>query len=150
MYPNAYRHSYCRDQRGFLLPLALFILVVMGALALTISRTSVQTQTSSIQELLTAQTLYAAESGAQRGMQRLFLNAAILRADVDGRCASWSQTYTFTAEGLKACSAQVSCAFVNDASNLRSFYTVTSVGRCGPGEYRAERTVQVGSFMELQ
>lgn len=148
MFPKSSRVNNSTHQQGFLLPLALFILVVMGVLALTISRTSIQTQTSSIQEFTNIQAFYAAESGAQRGMQHLFLNAALLRADVDGRCAGWSQSYNFTAAGLRACTAQVSCAFTTDAGNIRSFYTLTSVGVCGTDQYRAERSIQVGSFME--
>lgn len=148
MFPKSESMKIVKQQQGFLLPLALFILVVMGVLALTISRTSIQTQTSSIQEFTNIQAFYAAESGAQRGMQHLFLNAAILRADVDGRCAGWNQAVSFTAAGLRACTAQVSCTFTTDAGNIRSFYTLTSVGICGTEQYRAERTIQVGSFME--
>jgi MSHA biogenesis protein MshP len=147
MFPNAVHKKLFRRQQGFLIPLALFILVVMGVLALTISRTSMQTQTSAIQEFTNIQTFYAAESGAQRGMQRLFFNSNIRRIDVDGRCAGWSQTFNFTSDGLKACRAQVNCTFVVDAANIRSFYTITSVGSCGVDQYRAERTIQVGSYM---
>lgn len=150
MCPNHCRFHLNQNQRGFLLPLALFIIVVMGVLALTISRTSIQTQTSTVQELYNAQAFYAAESGAQRGMQRLFLNATITRTSVDGRCTDWSQTFTFSNPGLKVCTAQVGCTLVADATNIRSFYTITSVGSCGANEYRAVRTIQVGSFMELE
>lgn len=150
MFPKLIHTKAIHSQQGFLLPLALFIVVVMGVLALTISRTSIQTQTSSIQEFTNIQAFYAAESGAQRGMQHLFLNTAILRSDVDGRCTGLNQSYNFTAAGLKACTAQVRCNFVIDAGNLRSFYNLTSVGSCGKDQYRAERTVQVGSFMEQQ
>lgn len=150
MFPSPARKIMYQSQRGFLIPLALFILVVMGLLALTISRTSMQTQTSAVQEMMSVQAFYAAESGAQRGMQRLFFNASISRTDVNGRCANWNQTYNFTSNGLKACSAQVSCSFTNDAGNIRSFYTITSVGRCGVDQYRAERTIRVGSFMEQE
>lgn len=152
MCPDKNHISTYQSQRGFLLPLALFILVVMGVLALTISRTSTQTQTSSIQELTNIQAFYAAESGAQRGMQRLFLDTTtplITRTAVNARCANWSQTFT-NINGLNACSAQVSCLFTIDNDDIRSFYTVTSVGRCGPNQYRAERTIEVGSTMEAQ
>jgi len=150
MFPNPAPKKIFRKQQGFLIPLALFILVVMGALALTISRTSTQTQASAIQEFTSVQAFYAAESGAQRGMQRLFLNANIKRPDVDGRCTGWNQTFNFTADGLKACNAQVNCTFVVDGANTRSFYTITSLGSCGADQYRAERTIQVGSFMEQE
>jgi MSHA biogenesis protein MshP len=55
MFPNIISNKTLHKQRGFLLPLALFILVVMGVLALTISRTSIQTQTSGIQEMMNVQ-----------------------------------------------------------------------------------------------
>lgn len=109
-----------------------------------------QTQTSAIQEFTSIQAFFAAESGAQRGMQRLFFNANIKRADVDGRCTGWNQTFNFASDGLKACTAQVNCSFVADTTNTRSFYTITSVGSCGADLYRAERTIQVGSFMEQE
>ena len=150
MFPKHMREKQFRQQRGFLIPLALFILVGMGVLALTISRTSMQTQSSAIQEFTNIQAFYAAESGAQRGMQRLFFNANVTRSDVDGRCTGWNQTYNFTNDGLGACDARVNCTFVIDAPNIRSFYTITSVGSCGAHQYRAERTIQVGSFMEQE
>jgi len=150
MFPNTAPQKIFRSQQGFLIPLALFILVVMGVLALTISRTSMQTSASAIQEFTNIQAFYAAETGAQRGMQRLFFNSNMRRIDVDARCAGWSQIYNFTSDGLKACNAQVNCAFVIDAGNIRSFYTITSAGSCGTDQYRAVRTIQVGSFMEQE
>lgn len=151
MFPNKKSIQQLKWQQGFLLPLALFILVVMGVLALTIARTSIQTQTASVAEVLNLQSFYAAESGAQRAMQHLFFDSAavITRANVNTRCSDWSQNYAFTSmPGLQACSAQVNCIFTVDTDDLRSFYTITSVGSCGTGQYRAERTIQAGAFME--
>jgi len=154
MFPNSKNKSTPLKQHGFLLPLALFILVVMGVLALTISRTSIQTQTSSIQEFMNVQAFYAAESGAQRGMNHLFdPNSTPTRANVDSQCNGLNQTYTFTANGLKTCTAEVACTFTTDADapdDIRSFYTITSKGSCGVDQYRAERTIEVGSYMEEQ
>jgi MSHA biogenesis protein MshP len=148
MFPNIISNKTLHKQRGFLLPLALFILVVMGVLALTISRTSIQTQTSGIQEMMNVQAFYAAESGAQRGMQQLFSPGSIpTRDDVDSKCNGWSQTYSFTANGLKACTAEVDCVLTKDANDIRSFYTIASIGRCGKDNFRAERTIEVGAHM---
>lgn len=148
MCPDNCHHLKDQYQRGFLLPLALFILVVMSLLALTISRTATQTSASSIQEFTNVQAFYAAESGAQRGMQNLYLIPYINRATVNGKCSGWSQTYTFTSNGLNGCTALVSCTFTVDAANVRSFYTIASRGSCGSDIYRAERVVEVGSFLE--
>ena len=155
-----------REQRGFLLPLAIFIIVVMGALALTISRTSMQTQTSSIQELINVQAFYAAESGAQRGMQALFL-ANANRQTTDNTCTNLAINHNFAGvNGLQACVAQVACQCLyrngsacnasNGANYLAaaavgvtaSTYTLTSTATCGTGEYSSVRTIQVGAFLE--
>lgn len=149
MFPNPAYTTMPRQQQGFLIPLALFILVVMGVLALTISRTSIQTQSSSIQEFTNIQAFYAAESGAQRGMKHLFFDARPpTKTSADIQCSSLNVTYNFTDDGLKACNAWVKCSKGGDA--IRSFYTIKSIGSCGTDQYRAERTIEVGSFMEQE
>lgn len=166
MYLKKNNFNGARYQRGFLLPLALFILVVMGTLALTISRTSTQTQNSSIQEFTNIQAFYAAESGAQRGMQALFLNNSP-RQVTDASCTNMSLTPNFTGiNGLNICTAQVTCRCRyqnNTACNAaassnyleaasvgvsKSFYTVTSRGSCGDQNFRAVRTIEVSAFID--
>ena len=167
MYPSQLLTCRLNTQSGFLLPLALFIVVAMGVLALAISRTATQAQSSSVMELLNVQAFYAAESGAQRAMQTLFFPDASSRQAVDGRCASLIVIHSFTGiNGLNLCSAQVSCScrYANNTvcapatlSNYsptaaldltKSFYTVTSIGSCGQNEYRALRTIEAGAFLE--
>ena len=173
MCPNQFPVSSCRDQRGFLLPLALFILVVMGVLALTISRTATQTNTSTIQEFTNVQAFYAAESGAQRGMQALFLATATRQA-TDTACANMATNTTAnqnfsSVNGLQICTATVTCTCVyqnNSACDTgvaanygptstvgvtKSFYTIRSVGTCGPADhFRAVRTIEVGAYREQE
>lgn len=158
-------------QNGFLLPLALFILVVMGALALTISRTATQTNTSTIQEFTNLQAFYAAESGVQRGMQSLFLSTAN-RQVTDQACAGMgvdavvNQNFS-NVDGLQMCSVAVTCtcryqdgsvcAHGTAANYLstspvgvtKSFYTVRSQGTCGPNDhYRSVRIIEAGAYRE--
>ena len=112
-----------KNQKGFLLPLAVFIIVVMGVFALVLSRNTIQSNTSATQEFITTQAFYAADSGAQRGMQKLFFSDANKRQDVDQRCSDISKTSSgtplvlnFSAStandipGLNGCSISVSCA----------------------------------------
>ena len=159
-----------KQQQGFLLPLAIFIVVVMGVFALVLSRNTIQATTSSVQEAISTQTFYAAESGAQRGMQVLFLDKtqALTRQAVDGRCAALNATYTYTVPGLNNCSAVVACTcrYQNaaacapataanytaaaPANNLTSFYNITSTATCGSGILRAERTIETGSFLKQE
>lgn len=166
MFPNIISNKTLQKQRGFLLPLALFILVVMGVLALTISRTSIQTQTSSIQEMMNVQAFYAAESGAQRGMQQLF--SGNTRQATDQACADMAINHNFAGvNGLTMCVVRVSCicryqdgttcahgtaanySLTSPAGKARSFYALTSEGTCGPDDhYRAVRVVEVGAHQE--
>lgn len=153
-----------KRQAGFLIPLAAFLVVAMSILAATIVRTSSQATIASAQELISTQTFYAAESGAQAAMSRLFV-ANSNRTSVDNICAGINNTIDFEAQavpGLGNCSAAVTCdcryqnnsacdASVADNYNgvnglFYSFYTVTSVGRCGSASVTSNRTVQVSAF----
>lgn len=137
-----------RRQQGYLMPLAAFILVVMGLMAATLARTTAQTGISVTQEAVTLQTFYAAESGAQRGMNQLFYDTAnpLTRAAADGRCTGMNITNNLTATGLGNCSVTTTCA-LNTAINA-SFYTVTAAASCGSGELTSARTIQVSAFLE--
>lgn len=164
------RNRMPRRQQGFLLPLAIFIVVVMGVFALVLSRNTIQATTSSVQEAISTQTFYAAESGAQRGMQILFFDEtlALTRQAVDARCVGLNATITYTVPGLNNCSAVVACncryqnaaacapatatnyTATAAATNLTSFYTITSRATCGSGTLRAERTIEAGSFLKQE
>ncbi len=168
MFPKHRSLQLFPQQRGFLLPLALFIIVVMGLLALTISRTATQSQTSVVQELMNLQSFYTAESGAQRGMKVLFFDVSGRKA-ADAECLNMNLAWGYSgADGLSACRVTVIChchyqngnvcvpsdhanyLLTAPAGTLKSFYTVTSRGECGEGQYRAERTIEVGAFMEQE
>lgn len=167
MYLNRCGLHTAKRQQGFLIPLALFIVVVIGSLALVIARTSTQTNTASVQELLSVQTFYAAESGTQRGMQILYFPNASVRQDVDTRCAAMNQTFNFSGiVGLEHCTAQIACTcrynnnspcapataanYSSTTSVPTSFYTVTTLATCGQGRYSADRTIQAGAFLEQE
>lgn len=157
-----------RAQQGFLMPLAIFIIVMMGLFALAISRNSIQSSTSVTLELVSAQALYAAESGTQRGMQTLFFPNASSRQLVDTNCVGLNTTHSFNVNGLKNCSAIVTCTCrFQDNSNCSpidsanysstalpakaiSYYTVTSEATCGSGNLRAVRTIDAGAFLQQE
>jgi MSHA biogenesis protein MshP len=160
-----------KKQQGFLLPLAIFIVVVMGIFALVLSRNTIQAGTSSIQDAISTQAFYAAESGAQRGMQVLFFPTAPAnntRRQVDQRCVALNVTFTDTVPGLKNCSTIVTCTcrFLDESNcafttltdytaaapsnRLSSFYRITSAATCGTGNIRAVRTIEAGSFLKQE
>lgn len=150
-------HRPKSQQRGFLIPLAIFIVVVMGLLALALARTTTQTGLATAQELISLQAFYAAESGAQKGMNKLFPPGfdsdpdVAVRAGVNGRCTSgFTETLNFSGvQGLSACSTEISCECMScNPADATSFYTITSVGSCGTGVISAVRTIKVGSFLD--
>jgi len=63
-YKKYYRLS---KQQGFLLPVALFIIVVIGGLALMVSKKVSESTATYIISGVSTQAFYAAESGAQAG-----------------------------------------------------------------------------------
>lgn len=133
-----------RRQQGFLMPLALFILVGMAALALAMSRISSNTFVGVTQESISVQAFYAADSGAAYAMHRLLFNAAS-SVDVDGRCNALNGgTLNLNAPGLQNCSAALTCAKAGSL-NGDEVYTLRSAARCGSGTLTAERVVEVGA-----
>ncbi|HWV15957.1 MAG TPA: MSHA biogenesis protein MshP [Cellvibrio sp.] len=155
-------------QQGFLLPLAVFILIIMGAFALVLSRNTIQSNSSATLEMMTVQAFYAAESGSYRGMQTLFFPASGSRNGIDTRCAAMNVTHNFSVTGLKNCSAVVTCSCLYadnttcDASTaanysssaatlkLTSFYKLSSLATCGVGNLRSVRTVDAGAMMKQE
>ena len=138
-----------QQQSGYLMPLAAFILVVMGLMAVALSRNTTQTGIATTQEAITLQAFYAAESGAQLGMNRLFYNtgATLTQAIVDSACDSLNISQNLSAAAnFGNCSHSVTCS--RSATGITHFYTVTSVGQCGSGEITSTRTVEVSAFME--
>lgn len=140
--------SISKREQGFMIPLALFILVGMLALALAASRLTGQSSTSATLELMSTHAFYAAESGGQYGMHQLFFNV-VDQADATSRCTGLATTLNFSgtaASGLQSCQTTVSCASHTTAGT--SFYTVTSAASCGSGSLSAQRTIQISAFME--
>lgn len=145
MFPD--RFAPAKKQGGFLIPLAAIIVVGLAVLALSISRISSQTGTAAIQEGVSVQAFYAAESGAQIAMNQLFFNAAD-RGDVDNNCANLPANINYTVPGLDTCSATLECSRNIDTGDTTSFYVITSAASCGSGNLVAERIIQVSAYMQ--
>ena len=138
-------------QRGFLMPLAIFILVAMSFFAITISRVTGQSGIATTQEAISSATFHAAESGAQYSMSQLFFDSgsAISRASVDGNCTAVNgDIIAFSVNGLNGCSATINCTRTIDAANTTSFYRIQSQANCGSGAISAQRTVEISAYMK--
>lgn len=135
---NAMRH-----QRGFLIPLALIIIVGIGSLAVAVSKLVGRTGASSTQEGLSVQAFYAANSGAQYAMNQLFFSVST-RAAADASCTAVNNsTLSYAATGLSHCTADINCTHTVDADDSVSFYRIQSQGDCSVSQLVALRTVIV-------
>lgn len=136
--------KYIRQQRGFLLPLAMFIMVGMAALALAMSRISSNTFVGVTQESISVQAFYAADSGASYAMHRLLYNAATA-TELDSRCSAINGSMLdFNAPGLQSCSAAFTCIKAG-STNGKEIFTLRSSAHCGSGSLIAERVVEAGA-----
>jgi MSHA biogenesis protein MshP len=146
--------NYCRlpthwkKQQGFLIPLAMFIVVVLGLLATTISKLAGSAQNLALREDISTQALFAAESAANLALYNLFLSAST-RAQTTTNCTAINgSSRSFTATGLNGCSVSWSCAVTTDTGNTQSFYRITSAVSCGSGNLSAQRTLVVSAKMQ--
>lgn len=157
-----YKTLTIKNQSGFLMPVALFIIVVLGAMAILVSKKVSESHASYVMSGLSTQAFYAAESGAQAGLNALyFLDND--RQQVDGRCAAMAIAETLSVEGLNNCRITVSCTChyengnrcdaINSANYLgltdvsNSFYTITARAECGVAPVLSHHRIEVGASL---
>ena len=119
-------------QRGFGLPATIFIIVILAMIILAMSDLNQASSRAFSQDYQSQRAFYAAESGAQIAMNRIFLGG--------GSCGA--SPISFSSAGLIDCSAVLSCAPPVIVSSV-TYYTVTSTGTCGTGDDTAQRRIQV-------
>jgi hypothetical protein len=147
------RFSSVHRQSGFLLPLALFMIIAAGGLALLMSRQATQVSTLRVLDIAARNSLYTAETGAQLAANRVLFPSSA-RQQSDARCQSLAIDQHFLLEGLSQCRIRVACtcryennqlcvstniANYNGAAGIDdSFYQIDSTATCGSGVYRGQ------------
>lgn len=134
-----------RSNSGFLIPLAAIIVLGLAVLALALSKLTTQSASSAVNEALSVQAFYAAESGAHYGLNQIFFPDPE-RSLVDANCNALSTTVGFFVPGLSNCEAVINCNLSFDSTNTTSYYNVTSAAQCGGGEFVTQRIVSVSAF----
>ncbi len=134
------------------MPVAIFIILILGGLAITLARFSGQSDSAVIQEAISVAAFNAAESGGQYAMNRLFYSttASPTRALVDANCISINGVnLDLTTAGLGGCSADLTCsASANLPTNTISYYNITSRGQCGTSPINAQRVIELASSLQ--
>ena len=149
-FPFSRQPPYSR-QRGFSIPAALFVLVVVAMLAAAMQKILSQGEQDVAREVLSMRALMAAESGIERGLnQVLEINPASCTGNLSNPPTSLTpliSTWVLSTAGMNSCEVNVICGVAqHDADNdglLENYYTLRSSGQCGPPADRAFRLVEV-------
>lgn len=130
-------------QRGIGVPAALFVITLLAILAVAINALVEQNAESYQEEISLTRAFYAAESGAGFALNSLFPPEEFPLYNTTAECAAGPREYSFTVEGLNACSASVTCSTDATVSGV-VYYTIQSEGTCD----EVSRTVQVRTSKE--
>lgn len=126
------------------MPLAIFILVALSALALSLQRGSSQAPLTVSQEIISQQTMLAAQSGAEYSLSYLFYTANPDGGLISDRCSELdSQTLSLNYINFNNCVVIVSC--VEYTSDQDYFFNIESQASCGSYPFDAQRTIKVGA-----
>jgi MSHA biogenesis protein MshP len=120
-------------QRGIGLIAAIFLIVVVAALAVGVASLVRSNSNSFARDVLAYRAFLAADSGAQLGLNRVFAPV--------GTPSCSNRVYTFTQTGLEGCRAIVTCSALSVGGQQR--YDVESHGRCTTATDVAERRIDV-------
>ncbi len=126
-----------RRQQGSMLILGIFVLTVMFALAAALINISRRGHDAINQEVLGARALFAAGSGADAALARLFPAAG-----GSGTCAP-SDTWPVPANAVSIRECQVTRTCKSFTFNNEIQYRVTSRAVCRAGSIRVSRGVEV-------
>jgi MSHA biogenesis protein MshP len=112
-------------QPGFALIPALFLIVVLGALAVVAVRFGTGQQQTVTMSLLQARALSAAQTGIEWGAYQ-----ALALGGIGGSCVA-STTLTLTEAALKGFSVIVTCTDVTPPGATNKYYVLNSVATAG-------------------
>lgn len=133
------RSPAMRGQKGSALVMALFIVVVLGSLAVLGLKNIERSSDALMHEVVGTRADMAARSGAQLDISALY------QTEDSGSCQqSETQEYRFTGDGLNACWAEVSCTVLGQNKTEQTIYRLESEGYCRVGEQTVKRVIEVG------
>lgn len=133
------QHRGQRKQRGSMLVIALFIIIVLAILGLAMLRMLAASADSVVSEVYGQRALNAARSGVEQAVSGAFpLSGA-------SNCpANYNFTFTNT-PGLGNCSYTSACdvVSVDDSGDVYQYFRITAQGSCIAGDTVVSRNVSV-------
>ncbi|KXF80032.1 MSHA biogenesis protein MshP [Enterovibrio coralii] len=140
------RHNLRHSQRGSMLIVAVFALTAMAALGTVLMQINWSQKDTTTREVLGARAWFAASSGTEYAMTKLFplatipanvVSEATLAQQACSAIPDVGETIDFSASGLTGCTVTVSCDIV--AGTVEQ-YLITSKGQCGSAQFSVTRT----------
>lgn len=136
-----------KQQAGFLVPFALFIVVGAATLAVAMSQMAAGSRSSAVLAAFSAQALYAADAGVQMSMHELYYTNADL-ASVNAACVALDgSTLNLTGQGIAGCAVTVSCDVTLSSDGDVSLYSIVSQSQCGSGDFETGRRIRAEAYM---
>lgn len=140
MYP---KRSVSRgSQKGVGLPATVFLIVIVALIVLALGELNTKSNLGFGQDFYSVKAFYAAESGAQLALNKVFVgqqacSAGIVSIDFDT---------TTNKTGLESCNVSVACT--QSTVDAIDYYTFTSAAVCGSGYEQAQRSIEVRARSE--
>ncbi|TQQ68094.1 MSHA biogenesis protein MshP [Vibrio cholerae] len=127
-----------RKQQGNALILVVFIIVVVGFVALVANRNQARSSQQLVSMLLGTRAEMAARSALNIELSRFYQTTT-------GSChTSTLQNIDFVGEGLGQCVASVTCQSLGVLDNGQEVYQLSAIGRCQVGDWSLQRVIEVG------
>lgn len=127
-------------QRGSALVVAVFIIIVMLALVLSLSRLLISSSESVVYEVQGTRALFAAQSGLELSLTKLFPIDLLEVAE----CLETRNVDFKDVNGLNGCAGTINCgSYTTSEPNPTVLYRLTSTASCEAGGFVASRTVQI-------
>ncbi|EHZ6901883.1 MSHA biogenesis protein MshP [Vibrio cholerae] len=127
-----------RKQQGNALILVVFIIVVVGFVALVANRNQARSSQQLVSMVLGTRAEMAARSALNIELSRFYQTTT-------GSChTSTLQNIDFVGEGLRQCVASVTCQSLGALDNGQEVYQLSAIGRCQVGDWSLQRIIEVG------
>ncbi|WP_260681491.1 type II secretory pathway protein [Aliiglaciecola sp. M165] len=140
-----------KRQQGSMLVIALFVIIIMALLGLTMVRLLSASADAVIHEVYGVRALQAAQSSLERQIQLAFPLTQDLNNEGQGNCVNGAtSTKLFVnVPGLENCLTVASCSPTDGfAGETVTHYSFESTATCGAGKVIASRTVAVDAIVE--
>ena len=134
---NASQKVSKKYQNGIGLPATLFLIVTLSLIVVAMGDLTEQSNLGFGQDYQSMRAFYAAESGAQVALNRVFVGGTTCNASLSDIDFDASESNP----GLNNCVAVLSCSSVE--VDTSTYMTFTSTATCGTGYEQSTRSIEV-------